>query len=138
MFRLYVMTILIAAGGGAYAYHSATVSDLERDIAQLEANNNTLHGNQVRLSQAVDVANATLAEARENTREQRIAIGELTTRNNELSRVRDQYLEIFKNHDLTNLARAKPGLIEPRINRGTQSVFDSIESDSREVADAGS
>lgn len=138
MFRLYVMTILIAAGGAAYAYHSATVSDLERDIAQLEANNNTLQGNQVRLSQAVDVANATLAEARENTREQRIAIGELTTRNNELSRVRDQYLEIFKNHDLTNLARAKPGLIEPRINRGTQSVFDSIESDSREVADAGS
>jgi len=138
MFRLYVMTVLVAAVGAAYAYHNVTVADFQRDIAQLEANNRTLKNNQVQLSQAVDTANASLEAAQLSARDQQEAIAGLTQKNNELARVRDQYLEIFKNHDLTNLARAKPGLIEPRINRGTKEVFESIEEDSREVADAGS
>jgi hypothetical protein len=132
------MTVLVAAGGAAYAYHNVTVADFQRDIAQLEANNRTLKNNQVQLSQAVDTANASLEAAQLSARDQQEAIAGLTQKNNELARVRDQYLEIFKNHDLTNLARAKPGLIEPRINRGTKEVFESIEEDSREVADAGS
>ena len=50
----------------------------------------------------------------------------------------DDYLSIFKRHDLTKLARLKPGLIEPRINRGTEQVFRQIEEDSREVENADS
>ena len=42
-------------------------------------------------------------------------------------------MSIFKKHNLTNLARAKPGLIEPRINNGTSRVLESIEADSREL-----
>lgn len=41
----------------------------------------------------------------------------------ELRRLND----IFSRHDLTELARAKPGLIERRINDGTRRVFDLVE-----------
>lgn len=138
MFRLYVMITLLATVGGAYAYHNVTVAEFERDIALLEANNRTLKDNQIQLSQAVDTANESLRVAETNSRAQQEDISELIERNNELDRIKDQYLEIFKRHDLTNLARAKPGLIEPRINKGTQQVFESIEEDSREVSGAGS
>jgi hypothetical protein len=50
----------------------------------------------------------------------------------------DDYLSIFKRHNLTKLARVKPGLIEPRINKGTKDVFDAIEQDSVEVENADS
>jgi hypothetical protein len=40
---------------------------------------------------------------------------------------------MFKRHNLTKLAAAKPGLIEPRVNKGTKDVFDSIEEDSRNI-----
>ena len=37
---------------------------------------------------------------------------------------------------VTKLAKAKPGLIQPRINKGTKEVFDAIENASREVENA--
>ena len=45
----------------------------------------------------------------------------------------NRYLDIFKRHDLTKLAAAKPGLIETRINKGTKDVFESIEKDSTNI-----
>jgi hypothetical protein len=45
-------------------------------------------------------------------------------------------MSIFRKHDLTKLARRKPGLIEPRINNGTAQVFRQVEQDSREVDQA--
>ena len=40
-----------------------------------------------------------------------------------------RYLDIFKRHNLSKLAIAKPGLIETRVNNATKDVFDSIEKD---------
>ena len=45
----------------------------------------------------------------------------------------NRYLDIFKRHNLTKLAAAKPGLLEPKINNGTKNVFDSIEEISRTI-----
>ena len=36
-------------------------------------------------------------------------------------------IDIFAEHDLKALAERKPGLIETRVNRGTQKVFDELE-----------
>ena len=58
---------------------------------------------------------------------------EIQSRNQEIQQEMSRYLDIFKRHDLTRLAAAKPGLIEPRINKGTKNVFDSIEEDSRNI-----
>ena len=43
------------------------------------------------------------------------------------------YLKIFKDHDLTRLARAKPGLIESRANKATDRIFTEVENDTKLV-----
>ena len=58
---------------------------------------------------------------------------EIQARNQEIQQEMSRYLDIFKRHDLTRLAAAKPGLIQPRINKGTKDVFNSIEEDSRNI-----
>jgi len=58
---------------------------------------------------------------------------DLQSRNQEIQKEMSRYLDIFKRHNLSKLAYAKPGLIEPRVNKGTKDVFDSIEEDSRNI-----
>ena len=41
------------------------------------------------------------------------------------------YLKIFRDHDLTRLARAKPGMIESRANKRTDEIFTVIENDTK-------
>ena len=58
---------------------------------------------------------------------------QIQLKNQEIQKEMNRYIDIFKRHNLTKLASAKPGLIEPRINKGTKDVFDSIEEDSRNI-----
>jgi hypothetical protein len=58
---------------------------------------------------------------------------EMNKRNAEIQGEMNRYLDIFKRHNLTKLAAAKPGLIEPRANKATKEVFDGIEEDSRNI-----
>jgi len=44
-----------------------------------------------------------------------------------------RYLDVFKRHNLSKLAFAKPSLIETRVNKGTKNVFESIEEVSRNI-----
>jgi len=60
----------------------------------------------------------------------------LTNKNNELAKEKANYLKVFKDHNLTRLARAKPGMIESRINKGTEKVFRDLENDTKELMDA--
>ena len=57
----------------------------------------------------------------------------MTQKNAEIEGEMNRYLNIFKRHNLTKLAAAKPGLIEPRVNKATKEVFDGIEEDSRSI-----
>lgn len=36
--------------------------------------------------------------------------------------------KLFREHDLTDLAKKKPGLIEQRINNATETLFDDLQS----------
>ena len=54
-------------------------------------------------------------------------------KNAQIEQEMNQYLDIFRRHNLNQLAIAKPGMIEKRINDGTQQVFESIENDSKEL-----
>jgi len=130
-----ILVFLMAAGGG-YAYHVATVSTLESTVVQLEANNRTLKENQVQMELAVKTAQDSLKAAEENAKKSEAAMTQLTQRNNELNKEKQNYLKVFKDHNLTRLARAKPGLIEKRINGGTAKVFRALENDTKELMDA--
>ena len=63
---------------------------------------------------------------------------ELQSKNQEIEAEMSRYLDIFKRHNLSKLAIAKPGLIETRVNKGTKDVFDSIEKDTAGIDDLDS
>lgn len=135
---LKMLPLMIVVAGGAYMYHTQQIAMKDATIAQLETNTVTLKNNQVRLEVALEREQTAREQAENNLQNQLKAVGELTSKNAALTAERDEYLGIFKRHDMTRLARIKPGLIEPRINKGTADVFRQIEEDSREVADADS
>ena len=60
---------------------------------------------------------------------------EIQSKNQAIQAEMARYLDVFKRHDLTKLAAANPSLLEPRVNKGTKNVFDSIEEDSRSIDD---
>lgn len=128
--------LLLVVAGGAYAYHTTTVSKAEAKIARLESNVVTLKENAAKLDSAFENEKAARLRSEENLQIQLQAVSDLTTKNTEMQAEMDDYLSIFKRHNLTKLARAKPGLVEPRINKGTKDVFDAIEQDSAEVENA--
>jgi chromosome segregation ATPase len=136
MFKIYLIIAFIGAIAGGYSYHQVTVSKFEAGIAKLEANNRTLKENQVQMEIAVNTAQASLKAAEENAKKSEAAMSALTSRNQELNREKQTYLKIFKDHhNLTRLARAKPGMIETRINNGTRKVFEALENDTKELMD---
>ena len=131
----YMILLFVIALGGGYAYHQVTVSGLEGQVVQLEANNRTLKENQVQMEQAVKTAQESLRAAEENAKKSEAAMSSLTARNNELQREKDNAMKIFKDHNLTRLARAKPGMIEKRMNAKTEQVFRDLENDTKELMD---
>ncbi len=80
----------------------------------------------------------TIATIKESYETQGKALSELTTKNAEIEGEMNRYLDIFRRHNLTKLAAAKPGLIEPRINNATKEVFDGIKNDSKLISDLSS
>ena len=135
---LKMLPIMIVLAGAGYAYHTTVVSQKEAVIARLEANAVTLKENAIRLETAFEKEKTARERSEQNLQRQLQVVGELTEKNNSMQAEMDDYLSIFKRHNLTKLARAKPGLIEPRINNGTKEVFRAIEEASKEVENADS
>ena len=131
-----MLPLLAIVGAGAYGYHTLEIGKRETAIAQLEKNNVVLKENSTRLETALETETASRELAEKNLKVQLEAVSKLTEKNGEMQAEMDDYLSIFKRHDLTKLAKAKPGLIQPRINKGTKEVFDAIEDASREVENA--
>ena len=133
--KLILFFVIISILGGGYAYHQVTVSNLKAANAQLEANNRTLKENQVQMEIAINTAEASLKAAEENAKKQGEAMNKLTLKNNQLQKDKDNAMKIFKDHNLTRLARAKPGMIEKRMNAKTATVFRELENDTKELMD---
>ena len=135
---LKALPLMLVLAGAGYMYHTTVVSQKDAIIARLEGNAVILKENAAKLELAFESEAAARQRAEENLETQLQAVSELSERANAMQAEMDDYVSIFKRHDLTRLARAKPGLIEPRINKGTKEVFRAIEQDSREVENADS
>jgi hypothetical protein len=96
--------------------------------------NQTLIGNNFKLEAAVEEQKLAVAAIQESYEKQGKALGNLQRANSIISAEKDRYLDIFKRHNLDMLAVKKPGLIELRINNGTQAVFEEIENDSKNIS----
>jgi hypothetical protein len=117
MNQLLIGIILVLGLGSYYLYNANQV---------LTANNAALEG-------AVATQEAAIENMQNDFALQTKSLGELQAKSQATQMEMNRYLDIFKRHNLTKLASAKPGLLEPKINRGTKNVFDSIEEISRTI-----
>ena len=113
---IYTAMFLSVLAGGAYFYYT----DTQKRIS-------TLTSNVESYTLALQVAQASLSKVREDMLVQQET--NLTLQRN-LQQAEERATELrtlFSDHDLTNLALQRPGLIETRINNATKRVFDQLE-----------
>ena len=111
MNQLLIGIILVLGLGGYWLYN---------ENVTLKANNLALEG-------AVATQEAAMKNMQNDFALQTTQLNDLQKKSQEAQKEMNRYLDIFKRHNLTKLAAAKPGLLEPKINNGTKNVFDSIE-----------
>lgn len=131
-----MLPLILIVGGAGFAYHKVVVNEKDNRINQQQMEIATVVQNNVALQTAAQTNEGTIRKMEQQMKQQAQAFGDLTRKNNELEADKQKYLKIFKDHNLTKLARARPGLIEPRINKGTNEVFRQVEEDSRELDEA--
>ena len=98
--------------------------------------NQVLVENNVKLESAVATQEAAIQNLQNDFTLQTGQLNELQKKSQEAQLEMNRYLDIFRRHNLSKLAAAKPGLIEPKVNKATKEVFDGIEQDSRDIDDA--
>ena len=59
----------------------------------------------------------------------------LQSKNQQYEAEMNEYLDIFRRHNMGQLASAKAGMIEKSANERTKEVFDEIEDISKRIAD---
>lgn len=96
--------------------------------------NVTLKENNVKLEFAVEEQRAAFDAMKESYEKQGESLRQLSEANARIEAEKDQYLDIFRRHNLDKLALAKPGLIETRVNNGTKGVLEDLENDSKNIA----
>ena len=128
-----IIIIILGAGFGA---HKFMINEKDNRINQLQSQVDYLNTENVALQTAAATNEATIRSLEANAKQQAEAMMGLQSRNQELNAERDSYMRIFADHDLTKLARARPGMIETRANNATADVFRSVESDSKELDQA--
>ena len=99
----------------------------------LYSENQTLSMNNMQLEIAVAEQEEAIKVIKESYEKQGAALNQLASKNAQIEAEMNGYLDIFRRHNLNKLAIAKPGMIETRANDQTQSVFEAIENDSKEL-----
>ena len=117
MNQLLIGVIVVLSLGSWYLYTANQV---------LTANNSALEG-------AVQTQELAIETMQNDFALQTKSLGELQAKSQATQMEMNRCLDIFKRHNLTKLAAAKPGMLEPRINKGTKNVFESIEAISRTI-----
>jgi predicted PurR-regulated permease PerM len=131
---LKILPIVLLLAGAGYAAHWFIVNQLNTQITQLQSDVRQYQAQNVALQSAAEINEQTIRSLEENSQRQVEQMTNLTSANQQLQTEKDEYLSIFRRHDLQRLALARPGLIEPRLNNGTQEVFRQMEEDSKEVS----
>ena len=117
MQQMLIGIILVLGLGGFYLYQQNQV---------LSANNLALEG-------AVKEQQQAMTAMKESFEKQGESLQNMMRKNAQIEQEMNQYLDIFRRHNLNQLAVAKPGMIEKRVNNATKQVIESIENDSKEL-----
>tara|TARA_X000001036_G_C20551174_1_gene754469 strand:- start:124 stop:495 length:372 start_codon:yes stop_codon:yes gene_type:complete len=77
---------------------------------------------------------ATIEAIKNNLEKTGKELSGLQIRNQQYEVEMAEYMDIFRRHNLSKLASAKPGMIETRANNKTKEAFDAIEDDSARIS----
>jgi len=119
IFNKMLLGMMTAMVIGGYFYYNTTQAKLE-----------TLQNLNAAYEVKVKTQDETILEMERSYTNQSEALSELTIKYSQASEEMKRYLDIFRRHDFSKLAAAKPGLIENRVNEATRNVFTSLEEDS--------
>ena len=118
MNQLYI-GIILAMGVGGYFYYTSTQNEMI-ELRQLN------QAYELKFEQQEEAMATLQADFELQTK----SLQDMQLKSQEIQGEMNRYLDIFKRHNLTKLAAAKPELIEAKANKGTKEVFDGIEADS--------
>ena len=117
-----VIALLGSLGGLGYKMYTDTMNRMQ-----------SLANEKAALEVQVQQATAALERQLEVMKLQEESLADMNERAAVVEAQMEDYLKIFKDHDLTRLARAKPGMIETRANKRTDEIFTVIENDTKMV-----
>jgi len=119
--RIYIMVAVVIAVSGAVISARAYYKETQERIATLHKNNAKMEV--VQQQNEVVMKSLTSEATRLNDLNFNLQ-GKLDAAEN----YKNELIAKLQKHNLTRLSYNKPGLIEKRINNGTQKIFDSLES----------
>ena len=122
MNQLFIGVILVLGVGGYYLYNE----------------NITLKENNAKLEYAVEEQKAAMTALKESYEKQGKALMNMSKQNAEIEKEKAEYLSIFARHNLDVLALKKPGMIELRFNKASESVMEGLEDDTEKLYNIGS
>lgn len=115
--------IIVAMGLGGYFYYTTTQAKIE----ELVSLNQAYELRDAEQKAAIEAIQANL----ENTSRSLII---LSQQNQQYEAEMNEYLDIFRRHNLARIASARPGQVELRVNDATMEVFNGIETDSQRIS----
>ena len=117
---VFIVALIASVGGLGFKMYTDTMNRMQ-----------SLANEKAALEVQVQQATAALERQLEVMALQEESLAEMNERAAIVEAQMKDYLKIFKDHDLTRLARAKPGMIESRANKRTDEIFTVIENDTR-------
>ena len=121
-----LLGIIAAMGSAGFLYYQFAVIPMKNKIEE-----------QVSVILAQDLRDqeqkATIVAIQENAEKTAAASAVLQKQNQQYETQMSEYLDIFRRHNIAQLASAKPGLIQRKANKATKEVFDEIEDISKRI-----
>lgn len=121
------MSIIMAMGVSGLFYYNFSVVPMKNKIEE-----------QAKVIIAQDLRDqeqrAAIEAIQGNLEKTTQALSGLQVQNQQYEIQMADYLDVFRRHNLSKLASAKPGMVEVDANNGTKEVFDAIEADSKRIS----
>ena len=122
-----MLGVVGAMAASAYLYYQFSVVPLKVENKELFEENTAFQ-------LAMKEQEETIRRIEENIKKTQESLNKLTKQNQQYEQEQTEYLDIFRRHNMAQLASAKPGLITKKANARTKEVFDAIEEDSRRIS----
>ena len=88
----------------------------------------TLKGNQIVLETQIDEQNESIKKHLEQAKKQQLQMNTLAEENRMAMEDVNRLRKTFANHDLDELALAKPGLLQNKVNKASNRVMKTLEN----------